>query len=186
MNKSAGILATACSVCLFGIVQAAPSAPLKDFSSDAARITRATDEAALTAPSNKAPRDVVMEYLRGRGYSEKTLASLELVRSHTVDWTGVTHLWFAQRVQGMRVYGTYVRASVNLEGELVELVYAEYPEFTEHSKISHQVAERRARHDLRLEVLLGREVERVEREPAVEPGQAVGVAIDAALPCHLG
>lgn len=29
--------------------------------------------------------------------------------------------------------------------ELVELVYAEYPEFTEHSKISHQVAERRAR-----------------------------------------
>jgi len=122
MNKSAGILATACSVCLFGIVQAAPSAPLKDFSSDAARITRATDEAALTAPSNKAPRDVVMEYLRGRGYSEKTLASLELVRSHTVDWTGVTHLWFAQRVQGMRVYGTYVRASVNLEGELVSVM----------------------------------------------------------------
>ena len=29
--------------------------------------------------------------------------------------------------------------------ELVELVYAAYPEFTEHSNISHQVAERRAR-----------------------------------------
>ena len=53
---------------------------------------------------------------------EATVGSLVTTSEGRVARTGLTHLRFAQEVEGLTVYGTYVKAAVNDAGELVHLI----------------------------------------------------------------
>jgi len=92
-----------------------------DTSADSARRYRAPAGAALTPPSGEAPGAVVAAFVRAR-LDAPTADSLALRKENLVARTGVTHLEFGQRVAGLDVHGTYVRASVNARGELVNLI----------------------------------------------------------------
>ena len=63
--------------------------------------------------------EAVRSYLRGR-LDETTLADLVQTKDH--DFQGVGHADFGQRVAGLDVYGTYVRASFSSDGSLVSVI----------------------------------------------------------------
>jgi hypothetical protein len=79
---------------------------------------------ALTLPSQASAPSVVADFLRGEGVSGETVGSLVLQRENTVARTGLTHLRFEQQVDGLTVFGAYVKATVNGDGELVHLIEA--------------------------------------------------------------
>ena len=64
----------------------------------------------------------VATFLGSRGFRPETVASLVVKKAGRVSRTGITHLRFAQEVEGLAVYGTYVKDAVNDDGELVHLI----------------------------------------------------------------
>ncbi len=93
-----------------------------DFSSRGANVLGAPGAQSLSLPSQAAPAAVVASFLRSRGFLPETVASLVVKKAGRVSRTGITHLRFAQEVEGFTVYGTYVKAAVNDDGELVHLI----------------------------------------------------------------
>jgi len=73
----------------------------------------------LTSPSRAPALEVVKSYLAER-HAARTLDSLVL--QGRFEYDAVTFLRLGQRVDGLDVYGTYVRAAVNRHGELVHLI----------------------------------------------------------------
>lgn len=94
----------------------------KDFTAQGARVYRAQNGSSLTLPSASESRQVAKGFLRTVGHDSKTLSNLSLKRENKVARTGYTHLLFEQEVDGVKVYGTYVKASINKYGELVSLI----------------------------------------------------------------
>jgi extracellular elastinolytic metalloproteinase len=92
----------------------------RDFSAASARIDRAGNGQALTAPSAAARPAVVSEFLRGR-HSQQTLQTLVVTREHPAA-NGITHVDLGQRIGSLDVYGTYVRAAVNAGGQLLSVI----------------------------------------------------------------
>jgi extracellular elastinolytic metalloproteinase len=83
--------------------------------------TEVREQAALTDPSSAAPLSIVTGYLKDfRAIT--ALHGLELVRDHFVTRTGRTHLRLEQRIDGVRVVGAYVKATVDADGRLVHLI----------------------------------------------------------------
>jgi extracellular elastinolytic metalloproteinase len=91
---------------------------LVDLGSKGARVARAAQNGQL-APPGLSRADSVRSFLRPR-LDEATLAELVQTRDH--QFRGVAHADFAQRVAGLDVYGTYVRASFGPEGELTTVI----------------------------------------------------------------
>ena len=56
--------------------------------------------------------------------SGDTVGSLVLQSENSVARTGLTHLRFTQQVEGLTVFGAYVKATVNGDGQLVHLIEA--------------------------------------------------------------
>lgn len=84
-----------------------------------ARITRGANGAALTLPSTASPRAVVARFLREQGAAAAVAESI----ADVVAAPGrVRHVRFEQRVGGLAVYGTYVKATVSDRGELTHLI----------------------------------------------------------------
>ncbi len=75
----------------------------------------------LTGPSQDAPGQVIADFLRANGRSNQTAASLVTV-SENPTRSGITHLRLEQQVGGLTIYGAYVKAAVNSQGELVHLI----------------------------------------------------------------
>ena len=94
----------------------------QDFSARGAKVYRSGSGYALTPPSIALSREVTNGFLRSIGYGPSTVNSLIVERQGTFAKTGYTHLRYQQEVDGLRVYGTYVKASVNNRGELVSLI----------------------------------------------------------------
>jgi extracellular elastinolytic metalloproteinase len=91
-----------------------------DLSSQNARIDRAQNGARLTRPSNAGRPEIVTAFLSSR-HDAATLASLVLdIENRTA--RGPVHLKLHQRVAGLDVYGTYVKASLTADGELVSVI----------------------------------------------------------------
>ena len=86
---------------------------LIDFSSRGANVLGAPGARSLSLPSRAAPAVVVATFLRARGFRPETVASLVVKKAGRVSRTGITHLRIAQEVEGLAVYGTYVKAAVN-------------------------------------------------------------------------
>ena len=113
---------------LFGLFLAlsAGTAPAQDrpidLSSKGAKVFRGASGQGLTLPSQAAPRAVTVSFLRSQGHLPETIGSLVATGESRVARKGITHLRFAQEVEGLTVYGTYVRAAVNDRGELVHLI----------------------------------------------------------------
>jgi hypothetical protein len=79
----------------------------------------------LTAPSKAAPADIAAEFMRARGKSGLTMASVRA--SEAPGRNGLTHVRLEQVVDGLRVHGAYARAAVNDRGELVHAIDALVP-----------------------------------------------------------
>lgn len=94
----------------------------KDLSSKGARIFRAGSEAPLTYSSPQRPGQIVKDFLRAAGHGSDTVSTLTPEREEVSARKGVTYLRYTQKVDGMEVYGTYVKAAVNDRGELVSLI----------------------------------------------------------------
>ncbi|HET9214111.1 MAG TPA: M36 family metallopeptidase [Gaiellaceae bacterium] len=85
----------------------------------------------LTGPSELAPADVVLAYVRASegvfGLDEDDLAGLELVREE-VDAFGVRHLLWAQTAGGIPAFENDLRASVTADGRLVNVMGSPLPD----------------------------------------------------------
>jgi extracellular elastinolytic metalloproteinase len=98
---------------------AAPGKPTIDLSAKGARVHRADGNASLTPPSRGSRADAVRAFLsqNGRGPAAQ---SLQVVSENARG--AVTHLRFEQRVAGLPVYGTYVKAAVDERGRLRSVI----------------------------------------------------------------
>ena len=91
-----------------------------DFHADGARVHASFSTGQpLTPPSRAAAADVAKGFLSVR-HAGRTIDSLVVTGEFERD--GITHLRLGQKVDGLDVYGTYVKAAVNRFGELVHLV----------------------------------------------------------------
>jgi hypothetical protein len=91
------------------------------FNDRKANVTAAGRGAALTPASQASPVSVTSTFLRGRGKSDATIQTLRAVGQFRAARNGITHLRLEQEVSGLKVYGTYVKASLNSRGELVHI-----------------------------------------------------------------
>lgn len=110
-------------VALFSSAAAAQNSPAS-FRADNANVHSRPGGQALTLPSQASAPSVVAEFLGNEGLSRDTVASLVLQSENSVARTGLTHLRFGQRVEGLSVFGAYVKATVNGDGALVHLIEA--------------------------------------------------------------
>jgi extracellular elastinolytic metalloproteinase len=101
---------------------AVPSVALANARSSArARVYRAEAGSRLSLPSRDGAAKVAVEFMRARGQSGRTTDSVREVGAERRA-NGLTHVRFAQEVDGLRVHGAYAKAVVSDAGELVHLV----------------------------------------------------------------
>lgn len=100
------------------LLAAQPPATI-DFRASGARVHSSIEEGPLTPPSDHSAAEIVIDFLAAR-HATRTLSSLAL--ESEVKRGGLIHLRFQQIVGGLVVYGTYVKATVNEQGELIHLI----------------------------------------------------------------
>jgi extracellular elastinolytic metalloproteinase len=93
----------------------------RQFEPPPARIVRAERGQVLSAPSTAAPAAIVAQYLRDHGRADATVRSLVAV-GQSRPRNGITHARFGQRVAGLQVYATYVKAAIDAQGELIHII----------------------------------------------------------------
>ena len=110
---------------LFGVAvllsSAAAAQGLAPLDAKAARVVRSPAGGTLTPPSADAHGAIVAAFMRGRGLDEATAASLRDAGDLRVG-AEQSQLRMEQVVEGLAVYGTYVRATFTDRGELVHLI----------------------------------------------------------------
>ena len=94
---------------------------MANLTGETARVFASTRGQALTGRQASA-RAAVETFLRGQGRSAAAIASLSSQSEGRDSATGITHLRFSQSLNGLPVYGAYVKAAVNASGELVHLI----------------------------------------------------------------
>lgn len=96
---------------------------LADLSGETARVYGTNRGAALTGRAGSA-RGAAETFLRSQGRSAAALETLVAKGEARSAGTGLTHLRLEQVIGGRPVYGAYVKATVNGNGELVHLIDA--------------------------------------------------------------
>ncbi len=98
-----------------------------------AQIYAADARGALTFPSTASPTRVVSQYLASHGHDVATARSIgddagrdriaaEAAGGFALSGDGLIHIRADQRVNGLVVYGSYVKAAINEQGQLVHLI----------------------------------------------------------------
>jgi extracellular elastinolytic metalloproteinase len=97
-----------------------------------AQIHNSDERGALTLPSTGSPTDVVAQFLTSQGRDVATARSIADVgagRSRVAAQAGfarsedgLIHVRVDQRVNGLVVYGSYIKAAINEQGQLVHLI----------------------------------------------------------------
>ncbi|HEX6642130.1 MAG TPA: M36 family metallopeptidase, partial [Thermoanaerobaculia bacterium] len=94
-----------------------------------AQIHSSDDRGALTFPSTAAPAEIVAQYLVARGHDAATVRSItdsstrgKMAAQASRMENGIATLRVDQRVNGLTVYGSYVKAAFNEQGQLVHLI----------------------------------------------------------------
>ncbi|MDP9190639.1 MAG: M36 family metallopeptidase [Acidobacteriota bacterium] len=103
-----------------------------------AQIHRSDDRGALTLPSRDAAADVVVQFLTSHGHDAATARTIAeatpgrtRIAGQSADTSGprfsrsdngLTHMYADQRVDGLVVYGSYVKAAINEQGQVVHLI----------------------------------------------------------------
>jgi hypothetical protein len=91
------------------------------FDAQNARVLHARDSAKLTA-SGEGHLDIrVREILSQQFHNTRTIDSLVTLRTNRRSG-GLTHLRLVQKVGGLEVFGTYIKASFNDQSELISLI----------------------------------------------------------------
>jgi extracellular elastinolytic metalloproteinase len=91
------------------------------------RIWRLENLGLLTGPSNDSARAIVVRALRDRGVAESAVDSLVVVSESRNARTGVRDVRFEQRIAGVWVYDTYVRAALTATGEVIQIIDSTVP-----------------------------------------------------------
>ncbi len=73
---------------------------------------------ALTAPSSAPRVEIVRDFLKARGVASDSVG----VTHESVGAGGVTHLQLAQTIDGLRVHDAYVKAAIDQNGQLLQLI----------------------------------------------------------------
>jgi extracellular elastinolytic metalloproteinase len=98
-----------------------------------AQIHSSDDRGALTFPSTASPTAVIMQFLTSHGHdaaTARTIADDSTSRGRIAGQSagfsrsdnGLTHVRVDQRVDGLVVYGSYVKAAINDQGQVVHLI----------------------------------------------------------------
>jgi hypothetical protein len=90
------------------------------------QVSRGEPGRPLAATPGATPEALLAAHLRGGGKSEQVVASLR-TQSRGPGAHGVTQLRMVQEIEGLEVYGAYVRAAVNARGELVHVIDGSVP-----------------------------------------------------------
>ena len=93
----------------------------RQFEPPRARIVRANRGQVLSPPSNASHAAIVAQYLRDHGRPDATVRSL-VARGQSRPKNGVSHSRFEQRVAGLPVYATYLKAAVDAQGALIHII----------------------------------------------------------------
>lgn len=108
--------------------------PLNAWERRPAQIYSSDDRGALTLPSTASADTVVSQFLAARGHDAATAASArtgvetgrgvatQAVGVSVDPETGLLHLRADQRVKDLVVYGSYVKAALNGQGQIVHLI----------------------------------------------------------------
>ncbi len=115
---AAGWLAVALSLTMNA---AFAQGPVRDLSAQSANIY-AGGGGSLSAASGAGMPATVANFLATKGHGAATLASLVLTATHVNPKSGVTDLKFGQALAGLGVYGTYVKAAFDGDGNLIHLI----------------------------------------------------------------
>jgi extracellular elastinolytic metalloproteinase len=86
------------------------------------RVFRGSVTQPLTGPSNASPVAIVAQFLRGHGRDGTTVGSIVSVAQQKGARQGITHARMEQRVSGLWVYDTYLKAALTDQGELLHLI----------------------------------------------------------------
>lgn len=95
--------------------------------SPAARVFRGSVTKPLTGPSNASPVAIVAQFLRGQGRDGTTVGSIVSLAQQRGVRQGITHARMEQRVSGLWVYDTYLKAAFTDRGELIHLIEKTVP-----------------------------------------------------------
>ena len=106
------------------LLSSAANAQQARFEHQQERVWRLENLGALTGPSKDSSRAIIVRALRERGVSDATLTSLVVVSESTHPRTGVRDVRLEQRVSGLWVYDTYVRAAITAAGEVLQIIDA--------------------------------------------------------------
>jgi extracellular elastinolytic metalloproteinase len=85
-------------------------------------IYAAEEGAPLTRPSAAPARDIVTDFLRASAGRGRELAALDVTTDRVDARTGRTHVRLEQRIDGMRVVGGYIKATLGSQGELLHVI----------------------------------------------------------------
>ncbi len=95
---------------------------LSDIDAQNARVYKTAAGRSLTAASQAAPAAIVHDFLNFQKRSSSSLGELKVTRENQVASSGLTHLRIEQEVAGLSVFGSYAKAALNSQGELVHLI----------------------------------------------------------------
>jgi extracellular elastinolytic metalloproteinase len=99
-----------------------------------AQIHTADERGALTFPSTSSPTAVVSQFLASHGHDAATVRTIDdapsrsgiaaqsVGASFSRGDNGITTMRVDQRVNGLVVYGSYIKAAINEQGQLVHLI----------------------------------------------------------------
>ena len=94
---------------------------LFDLTSKRANIYRPqTNQHTLSNPSKENPKSIVQKFLQGKNFHRNIVSNLNVIKENKK--SGLTHLRLEQNINGLTVYGAYVKATVNKNGELTHLI----------------------------------------------------------------
>jgi extracellular elastinolytic metalloproteinase len=96
--------------------------PLSAWERQSARIYNSDDRGALTFPSSASADKVVTQFLAARGHDARSRVAAEAAGRQADPSTGLVHIRADQRVNGLVVYGSYVKAALNAQGQVVHLI----------------------------------------------------------------
>ncbi|HEV7766166.1 MAG TPA: M36 family metallopeptidase [Thermoanaerobaculia bacterium] len=100
--------------------------PMSAWERRPAQIHSSDDRGALTFPSTESPTAVVAQFLAQRGHDAVTVRSIAAPRRGGIATQsvsdGIASLRIDQRVNGLVVYGSYVKGAFNEQGQLVHLI----------------------------------------------------------------
>jgi extracellular elastinolytic metalloproteinase len=110
-------------VCALALVPLASAQPeqLIELQAAGARVFAAS-RAEVLAPNAGSAAATIAAFLRSRNVPQTAVDSLVLETGSAAPGAAVNHYRFKQSVQGLDVYGTYVKAAFNGSGDLVHLI----------------------------------------------------------------